>query len=260
MREFADRVAVITGAANGIGRGMAEQFAAVGMRVALADCNEAALHRTARSLRAQGASILAVATDVSDPEQVHALADQVYSTYGATDVLCNNAGVTAPDLPIWDIPLDEWARILSVNLHGVLHGVHVFAPRMQAQGTDGHIVNTASVAGLGSRPGLSPYYTSKHAVISLTESLHHELTAARSRIKASVLCPGRIPTGLSAHTGVLVNAHHVTAADVGTVVLEGIRAERFYLFTHPVATQKRIRDRARDMTKDRPPTRSRPLF
>lgn len=255
MQEFNGKVAVITGAAEGIGRGMAERFARAGMKVVLVDINRDLLSRAAESLRDAGATVLEVIADVGDYEQVKGVARAAYDAFAAVHVLCNNAGLVSLFEPIWTIPMDEWQRVLAVNFNGVLNGVHVFAPLMHQQGDEGHIINTASMAGIGSRGGHSPYVVTKHAVIALSESLHHDLGQIGSRIKASVLCPGPVLTKLVPAS--LVTEEMMSPADVAEIVLEAIRDERFYVFTHPAETRDRVRVQAMDMLLDRPPTSSR---
>lgn len=194
MQQLDGRVAVITGAASGIGLAMARRFAAAGMKLVLADIEAAALERALAPLKANGAKAIAVTTDVADAESVDRLANAAYDAFGAVHLLCNNAGVAAPALaqPAWETRLTDWHWIMGVNLMGVVHGLHSFVPRMLAGGDEGHIVNTASVAGL--LTGSGPYFASKHGVTCLTESLYKDLVAAGAKLSASVLCPGLIRT------------------------------------------------------------------
>ena len=170
MREFKGKVAVITGAASGIGRGMAERCATEGMKVVLSDVEEQELTRTAEALRAAGGDVTAVVTDVSKAEQVRHLSEVALDTYGAVHLLCNNAGVGAGGL-VWEHTLADWEWVLGVNLWGVIHGIHTFLPTMLAQGTDCHIVNVASIEGLWSRIRGASYQVSKHGVVVLSEVL-----------------------------------------------------------------------------------------
>ncbi len=174
MQEFRDRVAVITGAASGIGRALAQRCAQEGMKVVLADVEESALIETAAEVRASGAPALAVVTDVSNIRAVEALAQQTLDMFGAVHLLCNNAGVAA-GTTIWDSTLADWEWVLAVNLWGVIYGVRVFVPIMLSQDTDCHIVNTASIAGLIAGPGLGVYKVAKHGVVTLSETLYYEL-------------------------------------------------------------------------------------
>ena len=196
MKDFANRVAVITGAASGIGRALAGRFAAAGMRLVLADVEESALRVAAKTLETTGAVVMPVVVDVSDAQAVEQLADEAYARFGAVHLLCNNAGVAGGGAPVWEQSLAAWEWVLKVNLWGVIHGVHAFVPRMLAGGDEGHIVNTASAAGLRTGPFLAPYHASKHAVVALSESLNFDLLLARANLSASVLCPAFVKTQL----------------------------------------------------------------
>ena len=177
MKELRGKVAVVTGAASGIGRALAGRFAAEGMKVVLADVEGPALAKAESELRAGGATVLAVAADVARAEAVDALAARTLEAFGGVHVLCNNAGVYASGLS-WERPLADWEWVLGVNLWGVIHGVRAFVPIMLRQGSEAHIVNTASVAGLISGPFSAPYNVSKYGVVALSESLHYELALA----------------------------------------------------------------------------------
>ena len=193
MKTFQGKVAVITGAASGIGRSLAERCVQEGMKVVLADVEEQALWQTSRDLAALGAETLAVQTDVSQAAAVEQLAQKAFETYSAVHLLFNNAGVGAGKTA-WESTLADWEWVLGVNLYGVIHGIRSFVPRMLESGAEGYIINTASMAGLTSSPGLSVYMASKHAVVSLTETLYHELTLRGASIGVSVLCPGFVKT------------------------------------------------------------------
>lgn len=193
MQILMGKVAVITGAASGIGRSLAERCAQEGMRVVLADVDEPALAVVARALKAAGTEVLAVPTDVSRATDVASLAEKTLATFGGVHLLFNNAGVLRLG-PIWEASVADWAWMLEVNLWGVIHGIRVFVPLMLAQECDCHIVNTASIAGLIAGPGLGAYKVTKHAVVSLSETLYHELALQGARIKVSVLCPGFVDT------------------------------------------------------------------
>jgi NAD(P)-dependent dehydrogenase (short-subunit alcohol dehydrogenase family) len=257
MKEFKDRVALVTGGASGIGFALADRFASVGMKVVLADLEEPALAAAEKTLRVKGAPVLAVRTDVSKAGEVEALAERAYSQFGAVHVLCNNAGVGVGGLS-WEHSIEDWQWVLGVNLWGVIHGIRTFLPRMVAAGAEGHVVNTASVAGLISTPYMSVYQVTKHAVVTLTESLKMELELTGTRIGASVLCPGFVATGISdsernrpAHLAgsrstsetpqqsVIRDlarqqvAAGLRPAEVAEMVLESIRDDRFYVLTHP---------------------------
>src|SRR6266516_7473920 len=187
MKDFQDKVAVVTGAASGIGRALAGKSAQEGMKVVLADVEESALKQAEDELKASGAEVLAVRTDVSKADEVEALSQRAFATYGAVHLLCNNAGVGA-GTTVWGSSLADWQWVLGVNLWGVIYGIHYFVPRMLAQDSEGHIVNTASAAGLISRPGTGIYKVSKHGVVTLSETLALELAARGAKLKASVLC------------------------------------------------------------------------
>ncbi len=191
MDSFKDKVAVVTGGASGIGRALVLALAHEGARVVVADLDEAAMDGVARDVRAQGAQALTVRTDVTDLGQVQALAEHAFKTFGGVHVLCNNAGVAA-----WGglerATHRDWQWVLGVNLWGVIHGVEAFVPRMIAGGAPGHIVNTASMAGLIASQGLGVYNTSKYAVVGLSETLAKDLKPYR--IGVSVLCPMGVDT------------------------------------------------------------------
>ena len=255
MKTFRDRVAVVTGGASGIGRALAERFAAEGMKLVLADVEEEPLAATAREMTAAGATVLAVRTDVAKPADVETLADRAWSAYGGVHVLCNNAGVGGGGLS-WECSLAEWEWVLGVNLWGVIHGVRTFVPRMLAGGDEGHVVNTASVAGLSTAPGMGSYNVSKFGVVALSEVMHHELTLLGAKLHVSVLCPAWVNTRIAdadrnrpaqaattaggnpafeAMRDAIKNAvaSGLPPARVAELVLGAIRDERFYVLTHP---------------------------
>lgn len=279
MKNFEGNVAVVTGAASGIGRALVEKCVQEGMKVVLADIEEPALQQVEEEMKARGAQALAVCTDVSQAEAVEALAQKAFQTYGAVHLLFNNAGVGA-GTTVWESTLADWQWVLGVNLWGVIHGMHFFVPRMLAQGTEGHIVNTASAAGLisGSRQGA--YKVSKHGVVTLTETLALELAAGKARIKASVLCPDFVNTRIldaernrpaalqnASQRGPLspADAARVQAikgllqqamqpSQVAEMVFDAIREERFYILTHPTSTKKAVQLRMEDILQERTPT------
>jgi NAD(P)-dependent dehydrogenase (short-subunit alcohol dehydrogenase family) len=251
VREFGGRVAVVTGAASGIGRAIAERCAAEGMQVVLADVEQAALDRAVAELRAQGSDAIGVVTDVSSAESVQALERGARERYGKVHVLFNNAGVFGGRQgPIWEATVNDWRWILGVNVWGVIHGVRTFTPGMLEHGEEGWIVNTASMAGL--IPGNSPYGVSKHAVVALSEALYNQLKVRTARIGCSVLCPIFIKTQITSaarnRPAALTDPDLPPAAsalpgrfagrvengqppsDMADAVFDGMRAEQFYIW------------------------------
>jgi NAD(P)-dependent dehydrogenase (short-subunit alcohol dehydrogenase family) len=200
MDDLRGKVAVVTGGASGIGRALAERFAAEGMRLVLADVEAAALDATAAALVDGGADVLAVPTDVTDPASVEALADAAYGAHGAVHVLCNNAGVGPPGGLVWDTTPNDWAWTFGVNVFGVAHGVQAFVPRMLAGGEEGIVINTSSPDGpISPMPQASVYAATKCAVTCLTECLAAQLAAEGTKLRAAVFYPsgrGLLDTGL----------------------------------------------------------------
>ena len=194
MQHLDGKVAVVTGAASGIGLAMAQRFAREGMKLTLVDIEAGALDEAAAELASGGADVFAQRVDVSDADSMDGLAQAVLDRFGAVHLVCNNAGV-ATGGPIWDLTTADWEFAMRPNLWGVIHGVRVFTKHLIAQ-DEGHIVNTASLAGLVSVPGFGPYNVTKHAVVTLSETLHGELAALGSRVGVSVLCPGFVSTRL----------------------------------------------------------------
>ena len=194
MQEFRGRTAVITGAAAGIGRGLAERAGAEGMKVVLADLDAGPLEETAKALREQGVDAIHVVTDVSQPDALRELADRSLEAFGAIHLLCNNAGVFAAGGPVWETPIADFEWQLGVNVMGIVHGLRTFVPILLEQDTEAHIVNTASMAAVTSSPLSAAYYASKHAALSLSETLYHELGLRGSKIGVSVLCPELVDT------------------------------------------------------------------
>ena len=205
MREFSGKTAVVTGAASGMGLAFAERFAAEGMNVVLADIESDALNAAVIRLEQQERNVIGVLVDTMQRETLERLRDNAVDRFGSIHVLCNNAGVTSRQdgglgagtgaLPVWEVPDSTWDWVMGVNFWGVLYGIQVFVPHMLEHGETGHIVNTASVAGL--IPGASAYSVSKHGVLTLTEGLWHHLRAANANISASVLCPGFVNTQIN---------------------------------------------------------------
>ena len=266
MRQLEGKVAVVTGAASGIGYALAERFCAEGMRVVLADVEPAPLVAAEKRLADQGATVLAVPTDVTEGAQVDALASTTFKVFGTAQVVCNNAGV-ATGGPVWTLTESDWKWVLGVNLWGVIHGVRAFVPRMVDQG-EGHVVNTASMAGLTSPPLMAPYNASKHAVVTLSETLAADLALHGSPVKVSVLCPGPVNTAIhdaernrpadlradrSDASAVEIDpgtleallAAGIEPAEVADQVLGAVHEERFYILTHPdmrVGVEQRMHD------------------
>ncbi|MGE5338980.1 MAG: SDR family NAD(P)-dependent oxidoreductase, partial [Gemmatimonadota bacterium] len=231
----------------------------LGMRLVLADVQAAVLEETVRELRFAGAQLIADVVDVADGDQVKALADRSFAEFGAAHLLFNNAGVGGGGY-VWENDESDWRWILGVNLMGVVHGIRHFLPRMiaaNARGEPGHVVNTASIAGLLCPPLMGVYNVSKHAVVALTETLYHDLALAKSTIGVSVLCPAFVPTGIAhshrnrpaelapgapptasqrmaqAASEKAVSSGRMTAAEVADLTFDAVRANRFYVFTHP---------------------------
>jgi NAD(P)-dependent dehydrogenase (short-subunit alcohol dehydrogenase family) len=272
MKDLKGKVAVITGAASGFGRELAILCAGEGMKVVLADIDEKNLPGTV-ALLPPGAESLSVRCDVSKAESVKALADQTYAKFGAAHLLFNNAGVS-PVGPAWSATLADWHWTLGVNLMGVVHGIHYFVPRMLEQRDECHVVNTASVAGLLSVPASGPYCVSKHGVVTLSEVLHHDLQIYQARIGVSVLCPAFVNTGIKdsernrpaelgdsnplatpfvAQMRKAVESGKLSAADVARATMDAVKANRFYILTHPKIKQS-IEARMRDILDERQPT------
>jgi len=199
MKEFKDKVAVVTGAASGIGRGLAGQCAKEGMKVVIADIEEARLKETEEALKSNGADVLAVKTDVSKLEDIEALAQKTLDTYGGVHLLFNNAGVQAESSsrkPPWEYTLADWEWVMGVNLWGVIHGIKVFVPIMLDQNTECHIVNTSSMAGLITEPQLVIYATTKAGVIKISEAMYLQLQQRNAKLGVSVLCPAFVTSDL----------------------------------------------------------------
>ena len=196
LTEFDGKVAVVTGAASGIGRAMCERFAGLGMRIVMADVEGAILRESAEQIEATGAEVLTMRVDVSQADELSRLAEGTIERFGKVHVVCNNAGVFAGGLT-WEAIGTDWEWVLGVNLYGVLHGIRAFVPIMLEQNEPGHIVNTCSMAGLINTPFSGAYNVSKHAALSLTETLYHELRMKQTPVGCSALCPELIRTGIA---------------------------------------------------------------
>ena len=194
MQDLAGKVAVVTGGASGMGLAMATRFAAEGMKLVLVDIEAGPLAEASKAFEADGVEVLTQQLDVSDAAKMDALAENTLERFGTVHVLCNNAGVGSGG-PMWELTTEDWEFALRPNLWGVIHGVRVFTKHMIAQ-DEGHIVNTASMAGLVSVPGMGPYNVTKHGVVTLSETLYHELKAKGSKVGISVLCPGHVNTNI----------------------------------------------------------------
>lgn len=275
MKELKGKVAAVTGAASGIGRALALAFAREGMHVALADVDERGLTPVHEQIEAFGGKAFAMTVDVSHATQVEDFARHTVEALGRVHVVCNNAGVS-PLGAAWENTLADWRWILGVNLWGVIHGVRAFVPRLMAQ-DEGQIVNTASVAGLISPPGMGAYNATKHAVVALSETLYHDLRERGSRVGVSVLCPAYVPTGiadsersrplelanppgaaspeLEAKQAMLrkaVMAGKISADQVARATVAAVKEQRFYVLTHE-RIKGAIRARMEDIVEDRAP-------
>ena len=262
MKEFKDKVAVVTGAASGIGWGLAEQCAGEGMKVVITDIEEAALKETEQALKAAGADVLAVVTDVSRLKDIETLAQKALDTYGGVHLLFNNAGVqvgAGSSKPLWENTPADWEWVLGVNLWGVIYGTKVFIPIMLNQDTDCHIVNTSSMAGLITEPTLVIYAVTKAGVIKLSEGLYLQLKQMQSKVGVSVLCPAFVSSRLGdavrnrpdelqnapdepGETGQPVLSSSLRKDDwdvlspeqCAEIVFTAIREDTFYILTHPM--------------------------
>ena len=279
ISNFQGKTAVLTGAGSGFGLECARIGAKLGMNLVLADVQQDALDRAKAEIDATGAPVLAMLVDVSKAEQVEALGAATLARFGAPHFVFNNAGVGAGGL-IWENTAKEWDWVLGVNIMGVAHGVRVFTPMMLAAAAkdtawQGHIVNTASMAGLLNAPNMGVYNVSKHAVVALSETLYQDLALVTDQISASVLCPFFVPTGISqshrnrpqaevaqptrsqligqAMTDKAVSSGKVTAAEVAQKVFDAIAANQFYIYSHPKAIGS-VQTRLEDVLQARNPT------
>lgn len=280
MRSFQGRTAVVTGAASGFGLEVSRIAAARGMAIVMADIQQDALDRAAAEIAATGAQVLSYRLDVSSAAEVEALGEATRTRFGAPHFVFNNAGVGSGGL-IWELGVRDWEWVLGVNLMGVVHGVRVFTPMMLAAAKqdpdyEGHIVNTASMAGLLTPPNMGIYNVSKHAVVALTETLYHDLRLVTDQVTASVLCPYFVPTGITrsernrpedlkdqkltrsqlvarAMSDKAVSSGKVTAASVAQFVFDALAEQRFYIYSHPHALGN-VQSRMEDIVAGRNPS------
>ncbi|MFN0148019.1 MAG: SDR family NAD(P)-dependent oxidoreductase [Dehalococcoidia bacterium] len=281
MKDFAGKVAVVTGAASGMGLAFAHKFADEGMKVVLADIESEPLAMAESALKAKGATALAVRTDVMHEDQINRLADAAFAAFGNVHILCNNAGVAATAATLrsraWESPISDWEWTWGVNFMGVLYGVRAFIPRMLEKGEEGHIVNTASMAGL--LTGANPYNISKHSVVCLTEGIYKDFKAMGAKLSASVLCPGLINTNIldaernrPAEFGATNLAEvrpevrewsatfeaalkqGIQPEEVAQLVFESIRDDHFYIFPAQPNVMEVLKARMTDIMEQRNPT------
>jgi len=275
MDEFKDKVAVVTGAASGIGRGLADRCVKEGMKVVLADVEGDPLAAAADKLRREGAEVLPVVTDVSRRGDLESLARKTVESFGAVHLLFNNAGVGAGGL-LWECTLEDWQWVIGVNLGGLIYAIRVFIPLMLGQRTECHVVNTASLAGLVSGPGMGIYHATKHAIVSISETLYQELSLMRAGIGVSVICPGCVNTRMLEQernrplklrnpprtaSPVQQSAERflrqemlngMTPGQVAEKAFQAIRRKQLYVITHP-ETKAAIRRHMEDILEERNP-------
>ena len=279
MKKFKEKVAVITGAASGIGRAIAERCTRENMKVVLADIEVSSLRQVEEALKSMGGKTLTIPTDVSKAEDIDKLAQRVLDTFGAVHLLFNNAGVAGNLTSVWKSSIAEWKWVLEVNLWGVIHGIRVFVPIMLKQDTECHIVNTSSLSGVTSGPGLGVYKVSKHGIVTLSETLYNELTRMDSKISVSVLCPNMVSTRIADsernrpkelcgeenddRKGKKLKKSHqefrkaietgMPAEEVAAIVFDAIKKKKFYIFTHAEA-KPLIKMRCDDILMERNPS------
>lgn len=278
MKEFRGKVAVVTGAASGIGRAIAEKCAAEGMKVVIADINKKGLVEVESELKSTGAIALAVPTDVSKASDIEKLAEKTLEQFGEVHLLVNNAAVYTTG-SIWESTLSDWEWVLGVNLFGVIHGVHVFLPIMHKQDSNAYIVNVSSMTGLTRSTNIGTYTVSKHGIVALSETLYYELAERDSNVKVSVLCPGRVNTPVAeAARRRFTEMQNVPGErkmtskdreliermgrafkegmdpkDVAEKVFDAVREEKFYILTHP-EEKVRVKRRIEAILEERNPT------
>jgi NAD(P)-dependent dehydrogenase (short-subunit alcohol dehydrogenase family) len=277
MKEFKDKVAVITGGASGLGLEIARLAAKKGMKLVLADIEERALNQAQLEFSAQGVEVLSLRTNVAVGEDVELLAEKTIERFGAAHLLFNNAGV-ALNKTAWETTIADWEWVLGVDLWGVIHGVRVFTPIMLKQDTPSHIINTASVAGMLSTQGMAAYNVAKHGVVTLSETLYHDLKRRGANIDVSVLCPAWVNTAiwdsarnrpddlqnsveqkeaddikLEESARHAIQSGKVSAPMVAQIVFAAIEANQFYILTHP-KIKKWVGLRVEDILQDRQPS------
>jgi len=276
VKQLRDRVAVVTGAASGIGLALAERFVAEGMKVVMADIEAEALATAADALKRRTPAVLVTQVDVSRPDDLERLARETYAAFGAAHVLCNNAGVAVIGA-VHEHTLADWQWVINVNLWGVIHGVRAFVPRMLAGGDEGHIVNTASMAGLTTAQFMSVYDVTKHGVVALSESMFKEFQVTGAPIGVSVVCPGLINTAImrssrnrpdelaeEGKAGPMAQAFGQSLSDrlaggyppseVAEQVVQGLREGRFYIVPAQPDVKSNIAIRAQDLLELRNPS------
>ncbi|MBT9506478.1 SDR family NAD(P)-dependent oxidoreductase [Rhodoferax sp.] len=277
MKEFKGKVAVITGAASGIGKAIAERAAQAGMKLVLADVDAAGLDKVVAEFSQKGCEAVGLRTDVSRESEVMALADLAFERFGKVHLLVNNAGVAATNTA-WTAPQSEWDRVMGINLYGVTNGLRAFVPRMLEANEEGHIVNTASAAGLIPAPSFASYNASKFAVVAVSEGLHHDLSLRKTKLGVSVLCPEWVKTSI--HTSVqhepdakLTAARQadpvlmsitstvssavetgISPDEVADKVFAAVQAKQFYIITHQKTTLPAVEKRMQDMLQGRNPS------
>ena len=280
ITDFKGKTAVLTGAGSGFGLECARIGARLGMNLVLVDVQQDALSAATQEMQATGAQVLSFKLDVSSASQMEAMGEAVLARFGAPHLVFNNAGVGTGGL-IWENSVKDWEWVLGVNVMGVAHGVRIFTPMMleaarQDATWQGHIVNTASMAGLLNAPNMGVYNVSKHAVVSLSETLYQDLALVTDQISASVLCPFFVATGISqshrnrpselrgdrptqsqligqAMSTKAVSSGKVSAADVAQLVFDAVAANQFYIYSHPKAI-KSVQTRLEDIVQTRNPT------
>jgi NAD(P)-dependent dehydrogenase (short-subunit alcohol dehydrogenase family) len=263
LETLAGGVAVITGAGSGIGRGLAMEAAGAGMKVVLADIDSGRIDEVAAAIKGGGGDAIAVPTDVSKPEAIDALADAAYEAFGEVRLVVNNAGIETLGFS-WEIPTNVWDKTLDINIHGVVHGVRAFAPRMIASGQPGFIANTASIGALGITPVQTAYIMSKHAVLAFSECLRLEMEVKKAPISVSAVLPGPVTTRIftdSEGAADPVSQHHrqamqamldangIDGYEAAKIILPQIARGDFWVSTHPDLTREYAANRARMLTE-----------